>query len=209
MKASQKIQAEIDDLEAKLAPIHVQLDVLYERFAVELVPHVAKWMNGSVRRHIEDNATKVNAGGVESLRQFKADFASLLEQLPEICRKAIGAPDQWPHREIPGSRADASSSKATTEPYSAACYRRAINPLGSLLAKHGLLVGKPGYVAEWESAGANDYRYRINPGFDARNFPALQEHQAKRTESMKLKGAIAEKVKELEKAKALELWDSA
>lgn len=209
MTTSQRIQSEIVDLEARLAPINAQLDALYERFAADLVPDVAKWMNGSVRRRIEENAAKVNAGGVEPLRQVKVDLTILIEQLPEICQKAIGTPEQWPHRVISGSRTDASSNTSTGESYPAACFRRAINPLGSLLAKHGLLVEKPGYSAEWESAGANGYRYKINPGFDARNFPALQEYQAKRTESSKLNDAIAEKLKELEKAKARELWDAA
>jgi len=207
MTTSQKIQSEIAALEVSLAPINAQLDALYEKFAADLVPHVAKWMNNNVRRRIEDNATKVNSGGIEPIRQIKADLANLIEQLPEICRKAIGTPEQWPHRAVPSLKTNAGSQ--TNEPYSAACFRRAINPLGSLLAKHGLFVEKPGHFGEWESVGANGYRYKINPSFDARNFPTLQQYQDKRVESNNLKDAIAEKLKELEKAKARELWDAA
>ncbi|MBS3021415.1 hypothetical protein DJFAAGMI_04187 [Comamonas sp. PE63] len=209
MKASQKIQSEISNLESKLAPIHVELDELFERFASEMVPDVTRWMNGNVRRCIEHNAEKVNTEGIDSLRKLKDDFASLIAQLPDICRKAIGNPDQWPHRENSDPHATTYSSKDVTEPYTASSYRRAINPLGSVLAKHGFLNQRPGKIAEWESDGTNGYKYSINPSFESRRFPSLLEYSSKRSESNKIKNEIAAKTVELEKAKALELWDSA
>jgi hypothetical protein len=208
MQNSQQLQSEIDDLELKIAPLNVQLDKLYEQFAVSLVPEVTKWMNNHVRRKVDENATKVNAGGVEPLRQIKAELAELIAQLPKICREAIGSPEQWPHRDAPASRIESIPS-GSSEPYTVACFRRAINHLGALLGRHGLIVEKSGHYGEWKSAGKGGYRYNINPGFDARNYPVLKEYEANRAERRKLGEAIVEKQKELEKAKARELWDEA
>ncbi len=163
-------------------------------------------MRNSVIGRIEDNAQKFTAGGIEAARLIKSDLADLIEQLPQTCVHAIGTQDQWPHRR---TSAEQSSCEAKTcETYSAASFRRAISPLGMLLAKHELLTEKEGYIPEWEKAG-NGYRYATNPGFDERRFPALQEYNRKRQEQKKLLEQLQDMSEELGKVKARELWDEA
>jgi hypothetical protein len=140
------------------------------------------------------------------VKQIKAELASLVALLPKICIEAIGTPEQWPHRRDPASSSD--RDPASKESYSAASFRRAINQLGPLLAKHGLMDEKRGYVPEWEKSG-NGYRYAINPGFDERGFPVLQEYQKKRQEQRQKLEQLLAKRTELEKTKARELWDEA
>jgi hypothetical protein len=206
MSDSKRIESEIVQLEAALAPIATELDSLYAQFGKALVPAVEAWMRKSVRRRIEENAQKINAGGLELMKQIKAELAALVARLPEICIEAIGMPDQWPHRRNPSSSSD--QDVTSRESYSAGSFRRAINHLGPLLAKHGLIDEKIGYVAEWERTG-NGFRYAINPGFDERQFPVLQEYQKKRQEQRQQLEQLFAKRTELEKARVRELWDEA
>jgi hypothetical protein len=206
MTSSNQIESEIVQLEASLDPTAAELDKLYAKFGEALVPEVEAWMRNSVRRRVEENAPKVNAGGLELVKQIKAELASLVARLPEICIEAIGTPEQWPHHRDPASSGD--TDPASMESYSAASFRRAINHLGPLLAKHGLMDEKRGYVPEWEKSG-NGFRYAINPGFDERRFPVLQEYQKKRQgQRQKLEQVLAKRGQH-EKTKVRELWDEA
>jgi hypothetical protein len=206
MMSSNQIESEIVQLEASLEPIAAELDILYAQFGEALVPEVEAWIRNSVRRRVEENAQKINAGGLESVKQIKAEIAALVGRLPEICIEAIGTPEQWPHRREPSSSSD--RDPTTKESYSAASFRRAINHLGPLLAKHGLIDEKGGYVPEWEKSGSG-FRYAINAGFDERRFPVLQEYQKKRQDQRQKLEQLLAKREELEKTKARELWDEA
>lgn len=209
MLASQQIQAEIDQLEVALQPSNEELDALLTRFATDLMPHVETWLKDHVRRRVEEHAAQINAGGIEPLRAIKADLSELLSRLPAICTKAIGPKDQWPHRRKQSIGAGTGFDSGSGESYSAAIFRRAINPLGVLLSKHGLLTENPGSYGEWERGGPDQYKYKINPGFDERKFSVLQEYQSKRIQQGKQVDILAAKRQELEKARARELWDEA
>mgnify|MGYP001055037434 CR=1 FL=1 len=207
MPASQQIEKEIVALEAAIEPAKIELDRLYAEFGKSLPADVESWVKRSIQRRIEENAEKINAGGIEPLRRIKADLNELVQRLPEICSGAIGTPEQWPHRTT--EKDSGQHSTRQQESHAAASYRRAISPLGALLAKHGLLAEKPGYVSEWEKAGNDQYRYAINPSFDERRFPALVEYQQKRQMLSQQHKVLETKRQELVKARARELWNDA
>lgn len=207
MPSSQQIQSEIAALEETLEPANAELDRLYAKFGNALPAEVESWMRARVRQRIEASAERVNAGGIEPLRQIKSDLNSLVQRLPEICSQAIGTPEQWPHR-----RSTTQSERintASNESHPAATFRRAINHLGALLAKHGLLTGRPGHASEWEQFGNDQYRYSINPGFDERRFADLVEYQQKRHAQVRQQKLLEVKHQELAAARARELWDDA
>ncbi|WP_143752280.1 hypothetical protein [Burkholderia sp. SRS-W-2-2016] len=207
MPTSSEIQAQIERMESDLEPAKAELDRLYSEFGRQLPPTVEKWMQSSVRRAIEAHATKINAGGVEPVRQIKADLNALIQALPQICQNALGDQDQWPHRRPPTSRA--ASVPGVGESHAGASFRRAINHLAPLLDKHGLIAESADRYPEWERTGPGKYRYAINPGFDDRDFPVLVQYKAKQRDLSNQTTALAQKRRELEAARARELWDEA
>lgn len=208
MTTSKDLQLQTTRLEADLQPINDELDTIYSQFAVALVPNVTKWMNTHVAQKIEINATKINEGGIEPLRLIKAELAQLIERLPEICNAAIETPDRWPHRtEVTISR-DLRRTP-TAKSHAEESFRRAINPVGLLISKHGLRQPQKGYAEDWKSTGGNEYKYAFGVQIDVRDYPVLQEYEAKRKHGAQLQETITAKKKELEKTKARELWDDA
>jgi hypothetical protein len=207
MATSKQINSEIEQIENAIRPTNDRLDQLYGKFAAALPAYVEKWMREHVRRRIEENADAVNAGGIEPLKQIKADLNDLVKRLPEICREAVGDASTWPHR--PRTQPARQVEPRVSESHAAASFRRAISPVADLLAKHGLLRVRSGHVGEWESAPGGGYRYAINPGFDERHFPVLKQYQDTRAAHSKELERLEEKRKELARAQARELWDEA
>ena len=208
MKRSQQIHEEIRVLRESLAPSFAELDALYAEFGHALSPRVEIWMKEHVRRKIEDHAATVNSNGLAQVRAVKAEFTALVQRLPALCVTAIETTENWPHNVKPKSSGIADSGLKSSENHAEASFRRAIAHLAPILENHGLLAEKQGYSPEWLKSGAT-YRYSINPGFDARWFPVLEKYQAGRIKQNKQVEQIEALSVELEKAKAVELWDEA
>jgi len=172
MASSKSIEVEIQQFETQLAPISSKLDSKIREFAAALPPNVADWMQTETKRRIEENAEKVAAAGVDSLRQLKSELTELVSKLPELCTNAIGNESQWPHHRAPAGRRD--SSAHVSESYFFTVFRTSISHLGALLHKHGLLNRQAGSIAIWEGSG-NNFRYCINPGFDERKYLVVVE----------------------------------
>ncbi len=207
METSKDIEDNIAKLEADINPINDKLDNELNSFSKELVNEVEAWMKKELSRKIEDNAETVNAGGLEPLRMVKADFNSLVEKLPVICEKAIGEKESWPH--YIKKNASRSSNAKRNEPYFAAIFRKAINPLGSLLETHALLSEPKGHVASWKKITSGEFEYAINPGFRESEFKSIHEYNSLRKRHAELVIEVDKKQKELAKAKARELWNEA
>lgn len=206
MRSSKSIEIEIQQLETQLAPIHSQLDSKIREFTAALPPAVGEWMQTETKRKIEENAEKVTAAGVESLRQLKSELANLISKLPEHCTKAIGSEAHWPHRCAPAGRRDYSAHNK--ESYFSTVFRTSIGHLGALLHKHGLLNRQAGSLEIWEESG-NNFRYCINPGFDERKYPAVVEYNGRMDKHKSLTEELELKRAEFAKAKATELWNDA
>lgn len=206
MSSSKGIEAEIQQLEQQLAPVSAQLDAKIQAFASALPTSAAAWMNAETKRRIEENADRVNAAGLESLRQLKSQLTELIATLPELCVKAVASEKDWPHRQPPASPSQ--SYKSPGESYFASVFRTVISNLGALLDRHGILKEPSGRIGSWEKSSGG-FRYAINPGFDERSFQPLREYNDLRGKCKAQTEALETKRQELAKAKARELWDAA
>lgn len=201
------IQSEIADAAAQVPQLHAELDSLYLAFGASLVPVAKQWMEHCVQRSIAENADAVNNRGLDALRAFKDDFQALLGRLPELCERALGDRDAWPHRRDRVSTVD---REPTGESLHAAIFRRAINPLGSLLSEHGLLSRRgTERVGEWTAVGAEGFRYAINTGVDLGRSDALRAYTEKVQALVALSQLLKGKHEALAKARAKALWDQA
>lgn len=205
MTSSVDIQKEIAHIEELLEPINEALDQLCREFASELPSVVEKWMNTTTQRKVEELAEKINEAGLEPLRLLKVDLAELVSRLPDLCTQAIGPVGEWPHRNTKKS----GSTAYGHESHAAASFRKAINHLGAVFAKHGLLESRSGYSREWEPAGNGAFKYAFNPGFDERNFSSLVRYKELRAKQKRQLDLLESKNQELAKAKARELWNEA
>ena len=207
MTYSKQLEEEIRQHEAALDTIRIQLDAKMAEFAAELPKAVEIWMNGELKRAIENNAEQVSAGGVEPLRAAKADLADLIRQLPGICKDAIGKPEDWPHRHVESKARQQQGH--TKEPFFHAVFRSAISSLGPLLNKHHLMKARPGCVATWDRLGSDRFRYAINPGFDGRGLSSVTQYDELMKSYTCEKNTLSKKRDELAKVRASELWEEA
>jgi hypothetical protein len=197
MASSKEIQLDIDRLEAELGPMYARLDSLITEFGRELVPEVDAWMKSELIRRVEANADAVNKAGIDALRAAKVDLNGLLERLPQLCEEAVGTQATWPHHQ-------------GRQSYFADAFRSAINYLGEVLERHGLIMReKPGHMATWDRVAGGGFRYTINPGFDGKNFKSVSEYTELRARQEKLAIQLNEMRTKLAKAQAKELWDQA
>ncbi len=212
MSSSKSIEVEIQQLETQLSPISSKLDSKIREFAAALPRNVAYWMRTETKHRIEENAEKVTAAGVESLRQLKSDLAGLISQLPELCVKAIGNESQWPHHRAPFGMRDSSVHVTDYESYFyfSTVFCTSINHLGVLLHKYGLLNRGVGSRSAWRALGNNTFRYYCNKsGFDGQEYPAVVEFKDLMKEHESIAEKLEQKRAELIKAKATELWNDA
>ena len=208
MNSSTQIQEEISYIEKQLEPMNEGLDQLYREFGVTLPSYVEKWMREATKRKVEERAERINEAGLEPLRRLKADLSELVARLPDLCVQAIGPSSEWPHRKRLSARRTASNDY-TSESSAAASFRKAINNLGALFAKHGLLDSAPGRSQEWKPTGQGGYKYVFNPGFDERNFPCLVRYKEQCVRQQSQLDLLESKRQELAKARARDLWDEA
>ena len=207
MTSSRQIEEEIEQREVALDSLTARLDTKIEEFAAELPQAVEAWMKGELKRAIENNAEQVNASGVEPLRAVKADLVSLIKRLPEICKDAIGKPEDWPHRHV--ERDTQQRQARAREPFFHAVFRSAISSLGTLLNKHHLIQPSPGCVSTWKHLGSERFRYAINPGFDGLDLASVTQYNELMKSYTSEKRSLSTKRDELAKVRARELWKEA
>lgn len=208
MSTSKTIEAEIYNLEATVKPSLTTLDAKVQEFAAELPAVAAAWLKEEVKRRIGYHADQINEAGVEAVRNLKNDLDQLIGQLPDICSNAVGKPEEWPHNKST-NKTDTYRNTNSREEYFAAVFRKAINPLGTILSKYDLIKERKGYVPSWERATDGSFRFAISPGFDARKFPSLMEYSALLKEHQSRQKELDLLRQNLAKARASELWDAA
>jgi len=206
MACSTEIQGQIEVVEGELLPLTAHLDGLMEQFGKEIVPAVQSWMKDEFMRRLEDNAEIVNAGGIRLVRSMKADLDALLERSPQYCAAAVGEPKTWPHRDQFQKRDD--YRYASADSFFASAFRTAINNLGQVLSRHGLIRAQSG-MANWQRAGGDTYRYTVNAGFDAREYALIDQYSELVNKQKLLQKQLGELRANLAKAQAKELWDRA
>ncbi len=207
MKSSTQIQQDLSGIERKLAPLTTELDRLVAEFAAELPPDVKRWMEHEVARHVEQHSGKVMAQGPEFARAVKSDLEQLYSQLEQICIDAVGTPAGWPHNKIVDSQLQ--MPQRSNESFFSASFRNAINHLGSILHKHGLLDGQDGTAASWRRNHGSSFQYAYHSGFNDRDNETAAKYNSTKIEHDQLTSNLRSKFRELEQAKARELWDEA
>jgi len=205
MKNRPQLEAELAEVEGKIGPLSRRLDSLLETFASSIVPDVDDWISSEARRQIEGNHAKVNAGGIELVRAIKADLSALKEMLPEVCRKALGPPERWPHNT---ALKEQDFYTASHNDFFSGVFRRAISPLGSVLYEHGLLDDRSSDKS-WKRASLKGYEYAYNPGFDSRRHESTSAYRDLLKSQWELKKTASNLKEDIEKAKTRELWDEA
>ncbi|WP_256647483.1 hypothetical protein [Stenotrophomonas maltophilia] len=202
MNARTDVESQLEGVEGKLASASSRLDQLVLDFALSIAPDVSSWIEQAAVRKLEENHEKVNAGGLEFVRMFKADVTELSARATAICEEAIGKQDQWPHhRDLVES--DFYSSRTD---FFGAIYKRAVSSLGDVLNKHGLIGARDG---SWQRVRASHYEYAYHTGFDARKYEEVEAYRLLLREHFALKSEVARLVAEIQKAKARALWDEA
>jgi hypothetical protein len=203
---STDIEADVSSLQQQRDTLRDQLNLLLQRFQSELPSAAESWIKREVERRIEDHPDIVAALGIDKLRSLKTKVNALIASLPDIAMKETSNRADWPHYRKPSG---SSYGGGVSESFFDKAFRNVISHLGAVLDEFGLLAEPKGHVASWEKAGDGNVRYAINPGFDARSTPVLGEFGQVYKEFRSVEEKLENRQKDLAKAKARELWESA
>lgn len=204
---SSRIAGEIEGLSKLREKLLAELDECLERSVPELAGAVQRWIEGYMARRIQERAAMVQKLGVDRVRALKGDVAELVGRVPELANAELLQKNNWPHR-ASGTEVPPMAHRGSQEAFFPAAFRTLVSRLGPVLHTYGLARETGETYPEWQQAGT-EWRYGINPGFDARKLPALVDYDLKRGELGRLMQDMKKKHDELDRAKAKELWDSA
>lgn len=203
MQSSHEIETQINVLENKLTPLEGLAKEKLQQFTRQLPPHVITWMEKETQRRIEENPEQVTNIGIDNLSALKQELIDLHSRVPDLCVQALEK-----HLERKNTRrVSATTHKSRSESFFASIFREAISHLGTILDKYDLLQSSDGKLNSWEKIGGQ-VQYKINPGFDERNFVCIAEYKDLRAQQSEISTKLENKRIELSKAKARELWDS-
>jgi len=200
------IDNEIKLLERQRDVIIEMLNSLITQFQVALPTIAEKWICREVERRIEDHPDVVETLGVDKLKVLKTKMNDLITSLPQIAIQETSDKSDWPHNrqpETPGYGQDRNES------FFQKSFRRVINHLGGLLDEFGLLTEPKGHISSWERTSNGRIQYAINPGFNTTSIESITLFSKEYTPYAELTKKIENMKKELAKAKARELWESA
>jgi hypothetical protein len=205
MKTRAQLEAELTDVQGRLDPLSKQLDSLLSQFSSSIEPDVEAWISAEARRQIEANHAKVNAGGIEFVREIKTDLSALRNNLQTICGNALGSSTRWPHNTALNEQDFYTFSN---NDFFSDVFRRAIASLGTILYNHGLIDDRS-TDKSWKRGNVTGFEYAYNPGFDSRKHPSIDTYKELLRAHLELRKSISQLAEEIEKAKTRELWDEA
>jgi hypothetical protein len=203
---SADIEAEVSLLKLQRDTLKDQLNLLVERFQNELPSAAESWIKSELESRIEDHPDTVAALGIEKLRSLKGRVSALVASLPDIAKKEMSNTVDWPHYRM---RDHDSDSRGVSEFFFKQVFREVISHLGPVLDEFGLLTEPKGNLVSWHKIGEGRFRYAVDPKFDARSTPVLDEFQRVYKDFRSVEDKLENKTKELAKTKARELWESA
>lgn len=202
---SAELEAQLSEVESKLATEHQKLDAIVEEFRNELPSLAEPWMRKELEGRISDNAQKIQAMGVERLKELKAKLSNLFSDLTRIAREETADRKDWPHYR---PEMEPGNQRGENEHFFDKAFRNVISHLGGLLNQYGLLEIPKGYVSTWESRGGGKFRYAVNPGFMDMKVVSRQKFTDACGPEKELKRQLLRLRQELAQVKAKELWDS-
>ena len=202
---SADIEAEVSSLKLQRDTLRDRLNLLVQRFQNELPSAAESWIRRELESRIEDHPDTVVALGIEKLRSLKGRVSALVASLPGIAKKETSNTVDWPQYR---TRDRDSDSRGVSEFYFHQAFRDVISHLGAVLYEFGLLTEPKDHLASWHKIGDDRFRYAINPGFEALSTPVLDEFQRVYKDFRSVEDKLENKMKELVKTKAKELWES-
>ena len=203
---STDIEADVSSLQQQSDTLRDQLNLLVQRFQSELPSAAESWIRHEVERRIEDHPDAVVALGTEKLKSLKTKVNALVASLPDIAMEETSNKADWPHYR---KTSDSHYGGGMSEAFFNKAFRNVISHLGAVLDEFGLLAEPKGHVASWQKVGDRRFRYAINPLFDASSTPVLGEFDQVYKEFRSVEDKLENRQKDLAKAKAKELWESA
>ena len=204
--SSAEISKEINDLENKRAELATHLEAIIGQFQAALPSIAEAWIRREVERRIDDHPEQVEALGVEKLRSLKQKVNHLIASLPVIVKAETSDKSDWPHYRAPDGSGYTAGKE---EPFFNKAYRNVISHVGSILSEYGLLTEQAGHELTWKKILPRKFRYSINPGLEDLSIEPVEQFTQVQKEYETLLESLDTKKKELVKAKARELWDSA
>lgn len=203
---SEDIANKIKELEQKTKQLQSQMDILYREIIKGMPTAAATWMNREVESKVKENASVVEALGMEKLKELKSKLKALIEKLPTLVDAAFQDKSKWPHY----IESEPNRRERPEEHHWMRVFREVISNLGNILDNFGLLKESARGVPSWNRVGPKHYQYAINPGMP--NFPdekMLDNYNKLLNEYVKLRDELKNTTNQHTKAKAKEMWDNA
>ena len=198
MKSSE-IQLHLERLESEERLHRLRLDTMIPAIRQELLQPSHIWMKEHLQKQVDSNPASVIGLGTEKLGKLKSDFRSLLESLPSIIENTTADTAKWPHKVaiIPTSAEDFHS-----------IFRDIVCHLGLLLKEYGL-VYIAGDFQVWQTYHP-DEKLRVSNGVTLSPLtPTMLSYIKTGKELREIQRQLDITKKQIQAAKAKELWESA
>lgn len=202
MKSHVELERELEITNENIASADKHLDAVLRSFAEEITPAVASWIEAEGRRQVKNSYEKIGADAPELVPVIKSEVMALVSNADQLALNALGNSAQWPHKKQL-SESDFYTSRSE---FLGHVFRRAVSPLGDLLATHKLIDSREG---SWKRGASGKYEYAYHAGFEERTSPQAAIYKEALRSHHDLKKRAAELRREIEKAKINDLWDAA
>ena len=203
---STEIENKLAELKVALAESEKALDSIIGEFRVELQPLVEKWIRAFVLEAVEDNPDIIHDLGTKRLKELKDALTKLFTELPKLIEGETSDRDDWPHYR-PEEEAEYQGRK--NEPFFEKTFRSLISQVAPILHRFGLRQNFKGQLEQWKMEPNGNYKYALLTGFQEMKVVSRDNFIAKQRERGRILEEIEHCSKELAKAKARELFESA
>jgi hypothetical protein len=202
---SADIEADVSSLELQRDSLRDRLNLLVQQFQNELPSVAESWIRRELESQIEDHQDTVVALGIEKLRSLKGRVNALIASLPDIAKNEMSDTIDWPQYRLRDRESDA---RGISEFFFRHVFRDVISHFGAVLYEFGLLTEPKDNITSWQEISDGSFR-AIDPRFDARTMPVLDEFQQVYKDFRSVEDKLENKMKQLAKTEAKELWESA
>ncbi|MBN1274525.1 MAG: hypothetical protein JXB26_19870 [Candidatus Aminicenantes bacterium] len=203
---SKDLADEIDAFAPKRDDLRKRLDSLIVAYRPHLASIAETWIREEVDRRLKDHAKQIAEMGIDRIKQLKSKVEGLIASLPDVVQEETSQEADWPHNR---SKNDSGYGQDKNEPFFKKAFRNMISRIAAVWDEFDLLGEPTGYTQCWERLGSGRFRYAFNPGFEVLDCDTLAQYSTALREYQSLVNKIEMKQKEMEEAKAKELWESA
>ncbi len=199
-------ETKLAELEAALKENEVALDAIIDEFRVEVQPLAENWIQNFVLEAVENDPDRIQELGTERIQSLKADLNRLFGDMPRLVMHETRNRSDWPHHR-PTVESEYQGKK--NEPFFEKTFRGLISHVAPILHRFGLRQDYKGQLQQWVKNPNGDYQYGLLTGFEVMRVVSREHFQLKQQERDAIFAEIAECKKQMAKAKARELFESA